>query len=171
MRFPIVHCYRFLNISVKATTMPPTTPAPKADCEAQADIVFLLDASGSVGSTNFQKVKDFVHDMMNSFNIGPTAVQVGVDTFQSNVKSEFNMNKYSDRPAIQNAINNIQYTAGGTHTGEAIRFVRSDSFSSAAGLYLEVKLYAPVHLLKNKVVKVKNFDLFFSHKKGFVFLT
>jgi len=63
-------------IPVKATTLPPTTPAPKADCEAQADIVFLLDSSGSVGSANFQKMKAFVHDMMTSFNIGPNAVQV-----------------------------------------------------------------------------------------------
>ncbi|XP_060600216.1 uncharacterized protein LOC132753729 isoform X4 [Ruditapes philippinarum] len=118
---------------VKATS-PPPTPAPhKADCEAQADIVFLLDSSGSVGSSNFQKVKSFVHDLMNSFNIGPTSVQVGVDTFQSSVKSEFNMNTYHDRQSIQDAINKIPYHSGGTNTAKAITFMNTDSFSAAHG--------------------------------------
>lgn len=125
----------FHLLIVKATTQMPTTPMPKADCEAQADIVFLLDASGSVGDSNFAKVKTFVHDMMNSFNIGPTAVQVGVDTFQTNVKSEFNMNTYDNRQDVQNAINGIHYDAGLTHTGEAIKFMRTDSFSASAGTH------------------------------------
>ncbi|XP_053401477.1 uncharacterized protein LOC123550590 isoform X2 [Mercenaria mercenaria] len=119
---------------VKATTLPPTTPAPKkADCEAQADIVFLLDSSGSVGSGNFQKVKSFVHDLMNSFNIGPGAVQVGVDTFQSSVKSEFNLNTYHDRQSVQTAINKIPYHSGGTNTAKALTFVKADSFTAAHG--------------------------------------
>ncbi|WAR30004.1 COCA1-like protein [Mya arenaria] len=106
---------------VKVVTLPPTTPAPKADCQAQADIMFLLDSSGSVGSPNFQTMKGFVHDMMNSFNIGPNAVQVGVDTFQTSVKAEFYMNTYQDRPSVQQAINNIAYHSGLTNTGEALR--------------------------------------------------
>ncbi|XP_052786251.1 cartilage matrix protein-like [Mya arenaria] len=109
---------------VKVVTLPPTTPAPKADCQAQADIMFLLDSSGSVGSPNFQTMKGFVHDMMNSFNIGPNAVQV---------KAEFYMNTYQDRPSVQQAINNIAYHSGLTHTGEALRFMHTDSFSAAHG--------------------------------------
>ncbi|WAR12942.1 CO6A6-like protein, partial [Mya arenaria] len=118
---------------LKVVTLPPTTPAPKADCQAQADIMFLLDSSGSVGSPNFQTMKGFVHDMMNSFNIGPNAVQVGVDTFQTSVKAEFYMNTYQDRTSVQQAINNIAYHSGLTHTGEALRFMHTDSFSAAHG--------------------------------------
>ncbi|WAR30023.1 MATN1-like protein [Mya arenaria] len=76
-------------------------------------------------------MKGFVHDMMNSFNIGPNAVQVGVDTFQTSVKAEFYMNTYQDRPSVQQAINNIAYHSGLTHTGEALRFMHTDSFSAA----------------------------------------
>lgn len=119
--------------------MPPTTPAPKADCEAQADIMFLLDASGSVGDANFQKVKTFVHDLMNSFNIGPNAVQVGVDTFQTSHKAEFDLNSFSTRQDVQAAVNKIAYTAGGTHTGEAIKFLREHSFTAATGKTRKIK--------------------------------
>ena len=72
---------------------------------------------------------------MDSFNIGPTAVQVGVDTFQSNVKSEFNMNTYNDRQSVQTAINKIPYHSGGTNTAKAITFMNTDSFTAAHGMY------------------------------------
>ena len=124
----------FGSFTVQATTMPPTTPEPKADCQAQADIVFLLDASGSVGSTNFGKVKSFVHDLMTSFDIGSNAVQIGVDTFQTNHKAEFELNTYNTTRDVQAAINSITYAAGGTHTGEALKFVREHSFAAAQGM-------------------------------------
>ena len=103
------------------------------ECNAQADIVFLLDSSGSVGSSNFQKMLGFVKNVANSFDIGPTDVQIGVDTFQTSHKAEFNLNTYSDKQRMLTAINNIKYTTGLTHTGDAIRFMRTDSFSAAKG--------------------------------------
>ena len=97
--------------------------------------MFLLDSSGSVGSTNFKKMLGFVKNVANNFDIGPQDVQVGVDTFQTTHKAEFNLNTYQDKQHMLTAINNIKYTQGLTHTGEAIRFLRSDSFTAAHGLY------------------------------------
>ena len=102
-------------------------------CNAQADIVFLLDSSGSVGSSNFQKMKGFVRNVANSFNIGPHDVQIGVDTFQSTHKAEFNLNSFNNKQQMVTAISNIRYSSGGTHTGEAIRFLRTNSFTAAHG--------------------------------------
>ena len=52
-------------------------PAPTApSCAGQADIVFLLDESGSVGAANFQKMLSFVQNVAKSFTIGPNDVQV-----------------------------------------------------------------------------------------------
>ena len=95
--------------------------------------MFLLDSSGSVGATNFQKMLGFVRNVANSFNIGPKDVQIGVDTFQTTVKSEFNMNTYTSKQPMLAAINNIHYQPGLTHTGEAISFMANDSFSAAHG--------------------------------------
>ena len=106
-----------------------------SECDAQADIVFLLDSSGSVGSANFQKMLGFVRNVANSFNIGPKDVQIGVDTFQTSVKSEFNLNTYPTKQPMLSAINNIKYTQGLTHTGQAISFMANDSFTIAHGLY------------------------------------
>lgn len=44
----------------------------------KADIVFLVDSSGSVGSSNFVKTKDFVSKMIDKVDVGPDAMNVGV---------------------------------------------------------------------------------------------
>ena len=78
----------------------------------------------------------FVRNVANNFNIGPKDVQIGVDTFQTTHKAEFNLNTYPDKQHMLNAISNIKYQRGLTHTGEAIRFMTSDSFTAAHGLYI-----------------------------------
>ena len=119
-----------------------------SECNAQADIVFLLDSSGSVGQTNFKKMLGFVRNVANSFNIGPADVQIGVDTFQTSHKAEFNLNTYPDKQHMLTGINNIKYSSGSTHTGEAIRFMTSDSLTAAHGMTFftfmyTMKLYLP----------------------------
>ncbi|KAK3591356.1 hypothetical protein CHS0354_040317 [Potamilus streckersoni] len=117
---------------VRASTPPPTEPAVK-ECHSQADIVFLLDSSGSVGADNFQKMLGFVKDVVNSFNIGQMDVQVGVETFATNAKTEFTLNQYHDSNSIQAAVGKINYVPGYTHTGEALKYMREHSFLAAAG--------------------------------------
>ena len=98
-----------------------------------ADIVFLLDASGSVGTTNFQKQKDFVAKFANSFDIGPRNVQIGVTTFSTAPHNQFNMNKYPAKANLVHAIQNMPYQSGGTHTDTAINYITANSFKAAAG--------------------------------------
>ena len=98
-------------------------------CDAvQADIQFLLDASGSVGSDDFVKVLDFVKRFAEHFNIGPDGVNIGVTTFASTPKNEFWLNNHTDRTSLVAAINQIQYDGGNTYTADALQFVRENAF-------------------------------------------
>lgn len=75
----------------------------------------------------------FVEGVADKFTIGPNDIQIGVDTFQSSVKSEFNMNRYTDKNALKKAITSIAYHTGGTNTGPAIKFMTTNSFNASAG--------------------------------------
>ena len=44
-------------------------------------MIFVMDASGSVGSSNFQTMKSFVYDIVNSFDVGLDHVRVGVMSY------------------------------------------------------------------------------------------
>ena len=105
-----------------------------SDCGSNpADIVFLLDSSGSVGTPDFQKQKDFVARFAQSFDIGPNKTQIGVVTFSSGPHNEFNLNKYHDKAGLVSGIQRIAYSSGNTRTDLALKYVEANSFTAAAG--------------------------------------
>ena len=73
-----------------------------------ADIVFIVDASGSVGAVNFNKMLEFVNKMVDGFPIGPTETHIGMLTFDSKVYNQFHLNKFNTKAAIKNAVTNTQ---------------------------------------------------------------
>ena len=78
-----------------------------ADCGGKADIVFLLDKSGSVGQSNFNKMLEFVKDVSSNFDIGPNDVQIGVDTFSTSFSTEFTLGKFADKHGVSAAVDRI----------------------------------------------------------------
>ena len=94
-----------------------------------------MDASGSVGSSNFQKQKQFVAQFAQSFNIGngTNDAQIGAITWSSAVYNQFNMDRYSTKTDLINAINGITYDSGATATHLALQYVMDNSFKPAAG--------------------------------------
>eukprot|EP00058_Branchiostoma_floridae_P026676 XP_002612167.1 hypothetical protein BRAFLDRAFT_88906 [Branchiostoma floridae] len=93
-------------------------------CEVPVDLFWLLDGSNSVGTANFEKVKQFVVDVVNSFDVSPTATRVGVVQYSNKNTLMFNLGDKVDKPSTVNAINSIQYQGGGTYTGYALKYVR-----------------------------------------------
>ena len=72
------------------------------------DIVFILDASGSVGQANFNTMLDFMKKMVDGFPVSATEVRIGLITFDSKVYSQFHLNKYHDKTALKNAISHVR---------------------------------------------------------------
>ncbi|XP_035826806.1 uncharacterized protein LOC101848762 [Aplysia californica] len=124
------------SLQQKACEVKPTMKAatpPPATCGGQADIVFLLDESGSVGQSNFDKMLSFVQNVANDFTIGPNDVQVGVDTFSTSFGTDFHLKDHLSKPSLLSAVKNIHYSGGGTNTGDAIGHMTRESFTAAAG--------------------------------------
>ena len=93
-------------------------------CQTAVDLVFILDSSGSVGDWNFDKVKNFVRNVIDFFNIGPDGTHVGIVTYSSSSELEFNLDKYTTKSALKTAVSNIPYRGGWTFTADAIDYTR-----------------------------------------------
>lgn len=79
----------------------------------------MLDGSGSIGSTNFLKIKNFVRAVTSQLNVGPDPVlnsRVSVSLFSSSLYHKFDFDQYTTVSAYQNAINAIPYPRGGRKT-------------------------------------------------------
>ena len=88
-------------------------PAPI--CKRVMDLVFVIDNSGSVGSSNWETVKKFIINVTNSFDIGTDATMIGVVSYDYSASKIIDLS--GDKNAIINAVTGAKYVGGTTCTG------------------------------------------------------
>jgi len=95
-------------------------------CSNGADVVFALDGSGSIGFDNFQRMTQFVGLIVQTLDIdsvtnGPTISRVGLVTFSDSAVLQFNLNRYTTKMGLLQAVN-VPYLTGATNMAQTIRF-------------------------------------------------
>ena len=80
---------------------------------ATADVVFVVDSSGSIKISNFKKVRSFVSNVVDAFDIGSDKVRVGLIQFSRQAYLEFDLDEYSNKADVKAAIAAIPYYNGG----------------------------------------------------------
>lgn len=98
----------------------------------RADIIFLVDGSGSINNNDFEKMKKFMNTIVSSSTTGKNGVQFGVVQFSTSPNLEFTLNEFTDKLKMQKAINNTNQLGGGTMTGHALS-VLSEYFDQGRG--------------------------------------
>eukprot|EP00105_Crassostrea_gigas_P015046 XP_011431925.1 PREDICTED: cartilage matrix protein [Crassostrea gigas] len=106
-------------------------------CASKGDIVFLLDESGSIGSSNFERIKSFVSTIVGQFSVGNDTNQFSVVNFESSAREIFPLNRYQTVSSIQSAISIISFSSGGTSIGSALNYARMYSFTTTRGARLD----------------------------------
>ncbi|XP_061443604.1 collagen alpha-6(VI) chain-like [Rhineura floridana] len=98
----------------------------KPACGTQeADVVFLIDGSGSISARNFSAMKTFMKEIVDSFIIAQDKVRIGVAQYSKDPQKEFYLNEFETDIAIKGKIDNIVQLKTSTFTGEGLRFVKS----------------------------------------------
>ncbi|XP_058146863.1 collagen alpha-5(VI) chain [Dasypus novemcinctus] len=110
-------------------------------CEdMKADIMFLVDSSGSIGQENFGKMKTFMKNLLAKIQIGPDKNHIGVVQFSGDSKEEFQLNKYFTLQEISDAIERMILISQNTLIGKALNFV-AQYFTPAKGARPAVKKF------------------------------
>ncbi|XP_021352218.1 uncharacterized protein LOC110449589 [Mizuhopecten yessoensis] len=109
-------------------------PGNEYECSnTKTDVVFLLDASGSVGSSNFILMKFFIKNITANLLLGPNAIQVGIVTFATVPRYEFWLNEHYGALTLNPAIDSIVYTNAGTYIAKGLQYVRDNALAAANG--------------------------------------
>ncbi|XP_038606805.1 matrilin-3 [Tachyglossus aculeatus] len=118
-----------------ATPTPRTSPGRAADtCRSRPlDLVFVVDSSRSVRPPEFEKVKTFLSQVIDTLDIGETATRVAVVNYASTVKVEFHLQTHSDKESLKRAVSRMAPLATGTMSGLAIRTAVDEVFTEEAG--------------------------------------
>jgi len=98
------------------------------------DIIFVLHEGGSVGTADFDLLKSFLSQVVDTLDIDSANARVGLVTYSSNMTAAINLKDHSSVAGLQSAISSLNYSAGGTtNTTAALAYVRTVMLTSAAG--------------------------------------
>ncbi|XP_073760272.1 von Willebrand factor A domain-containing protein 2 isoform X2 [Callorhinus ursinus] len=97
---------------------------PRPGCQAQSlDLLFMLDASASVGPENFAQMQSFVRSLMLPFDVNPDVTQVGLVVYGSRVQTAFGLDTHLTRAAVLRATSQAPYLGGMGSAGTALLHV------------------------------------------------
>lgn len=97
------------------------------------DLVLLIDGSKSVRPQNFELVKKFVNQVVDSLDVSAQGTRVGLVQYSSRVRTEFPLSMYQTAEDIKAAVMKVDYMEKGTMTGLALKHMLENSFSEAEG--------------------------------------
>ncbi|XP_068160699.1 collagen alpha-1(XXI) chain [Antennarius striatus] len=104
----------------------------RAGCStAVNDLVYIVDGSWSVGSSDFDKAKQWLINITSQFDISAHYTQVGVVQYSDTPRLEIPLGKHQGGADLIQAIQSVDYLGGNTQTGRAIKFAVNHVFSSS----------------------------------------
>lgn len=78
-------------------------------------------------------IREFLLTLVDSLDVGPDKVQIGLVQYSNSPRTEFYLNKYESKQEIQNYIAKLPYMGGGTQTGSGLDFLLKTHFKPEAG--------------------------------------
>jgi len=107
----------------------------QTDCRSAqvADIVFIVDESGSIDRSNFELMKRFLQRTISGLEVKSDSVRVGLILYNDRPSAEFYLDTFVNKDDILNYIKIIPYRGGGTATGAALKFAKDNLFTKTRG--------------------------------------
>ncbi|KAL0964068.1 hypothetical protein UPYG_G00317940 [Umbra pygmaea] len=138
IRNPMVLASHLSTLSGVVVTEGPTEPVVEiTTVETQRvvrDIVFLVDGSSYIGSTNLPYVKDFIAKVIQRLDVRPDRVRIGLMQFAETPKIEFYLNTYNSKKEVQDSIGQLRLMGGSVlNTGVAMEYALNNMFQSETG--------------------------------------
>ena len=97
--------------------------------------MFVIDTSGSIGSTRFQLIREFTASVTTELIRSSPRSAVGVILFSSTAYIRFSLQTYTSLSSLLSAINNLPYNDGpSTDTDEALALLLSTAQNGILGL-------------------------------------
>ncbi|KAL5006141.1 hypothetical protein ScPMuIL_017299 [Solemya velum] len=117
------------RISPNTTATTHTHAMSTQSCK-KADIVFVLDASGSISQSKWDESIRFVKSVITDFDIGVDYTEVAVIKFNDDARVVFPLNQYTTKSTLMAAVDAIKKSSGGTYASKALELLNKQGFAN-----------------------------------------
>ncbi|GCB60766.1 hypothetical protein scyTo_0006928 [Scyliorhinus torazame] len=97
------------------------------------DLVFIIDSSRSILPPDFERVKEFINNILKFLDVGADNTRVGLVLYGSTVESVFALKTHKKVEDMMRAVKDMVHLATGTMTGLAIEYTMNVAFSTREG--------------------------------------
>ncbi|CAI9721427.1 Hypothetical predicted protein [Octopus vulgaris] len=107
--------------------------------EEKADIVFVLDGSGSIWPPDFRKQLEFVNYFIDHIDIGENEVRIGVVNFSKNAEPSIYLSEFNDKLKLKERVLDVSQEHENTRTASALNLLTSTMFTTEMGARKNVR--------------------------------
>lgn len=105
--------------------------------ESKRDILFLFDGSANLVG-QFPAVRDFLHKVIDEFDVKPDGTRVAVAQYSNDVRVESNFGQHQSKPEILNIVKRMKIKTGKPlNLGYALDYAQRHIFVKSAGSRIE----------------------------------
>ncbi|KAJ8290831.1 hypothetical protein GJAV_G00018080, partial [Gymnothorax javanicus] len=97
-------------------------PEPECQRISKADVIFLVDGSGSIEADQFQSMIKFMISVVNNTDFGENHTKFATIIYSDSAKISFTLNQYNTKTGVRRAIANLKPPGGGTYTAQGLQY-------------------------------------------------
>ena len=114
-----------------------------------SDVIVLMDSSGSIGPTDFQKALNYTVELSQLYTLGEDDSRFGVIFFHRSIITDLSipLNFTYDHTQLADKIMSTVYYGGGTSIGRAINYAITNGFTTEFGSRIETHNNVPLVLI------------------------
>ena len=115
------------------------------DCSPLVDIAFIIDSSGSIGRTNWERMKRFLKALVSRLDVSPSATHIAAIAYSTNPVVVMRFTGAQDTNEVNRLFDGMVWQRGFTYTDKALQLADRDLFQTANGMrpnVAKVKLFA-----------------------------
>ena len=98
------------------------------------DIAFIVDSSGSIGRSNWERVKRFLKALVSKLDVSPSATHVAVISYSTSPKVEMRFNGLQNTDEVNRKFDDMLWQRGFTYTDQALQLADRDLFLDLNGM-------------------------------------
>ena len=96
----------------------------------------MLDSSGSIGTDNYETVRNFTYGFVDGLSIGPDENQIGLIIYGSEGHVVFNLSTFAEKAPLLEEIRRIPYLGQLTNTADGLCLLLEEGFTEDSGARL-----------------------------------
>ena len=98
------------------------------------DIAFIIDSSGSIGSSNWERMKRFLKALVSKLDVSASATHVAAVAYSTNPQVVMTFRNFQGTSQVNQVLDFMRWQPGLTYTDKALQLADRELFQTAKGM-------------------------------------